>query len=158
MAKKGRVGKNIRGVARVEGIDELVQKLHQLGADVKEELEAAVVDGAEVIKKEANRLAPGPHIDTEVEESSDTHVTVAIGPVEEKWFYRFFELGATAHEITGSPLAFEDEGELVVTRRVHHPGIAARPFLRPAFDKNKDKAIETAKKRLRKRIERLTRR
>jgi len=60
---KGRVGKNIRGTARVEGIEELVRKLKRLDVDVQAELEAAVVQGAQVIAQDTNRRAPGPHID-----------------------------------------------------------------------------------------------
>ena len=152
---RGRAGLNIRGVAEVEGVEELLGKLRRLEADVSEELGPAMKEGATVIKDAANRLAPGPHVDIEIEGLTDAGAVVAIGPVEKKWYYRFFELGATAHEITGRPLAFEGQADTVVTGRVQHSGMAAKPFLRPAFDQHKDKAIETIQERLKQRIEQL---
>jgi len=140
---------------QVEGLANLLQRLARLGADVQKELEAAASCGAEVIKDRANELAPGPHIDTEVEESSRDSVTVAIGPIEEKWHYRFFELGAAAHEVKGGPLAFEGREGTVVTGRVRHPGMAARPFLRPALDTREDQAIEAVEETLKARIDSL---
>ena len=155
--KKGRTGKNIRGTVRIDGLDELKRQLRRLGADVKKELEAAMVYGAGFIQIEANRLAPAPHIGIEVEKAGREQVSVAVGPTKEKWYYRFFELGAQPHEITGRPLTFEVEEDLVRPWKVHHPGMPARPFLRPAFDRRKDKAIEGIADRLRQRIKALER-
>lgn len=154
---KGRTGKNIRAAVQIDGLDELLDKLHRLGADVRKEHTDAVVYGAGFIKIEANRMAPAPHIGIEVEKAGREQVSVAVGPTKEKWYYRFFELGAQPHEITGRPLTFEVEEDLVRPWKVHHPGMPARPFLRPAFDRRKDKAIEAVADRLRQRIKALER-
>lgn len=50
---RGRAGLNIRGVAEVEGVEELLGKLRRLEADVSEELGPAMKEGATVIKDAA---------------------------------------------------------------------------------------------------------
>jgi HK97 gp10 family phage protein len=137
----------------IEGGEELLRKLQKMGVDVREALREAALEGAEAIRGPANQSAPGPHIIAEVVGSDQKGVTVAIGPDEEHWYYRFFESGAQAHEITGTPLVFQGEEGTVVTGRVGHPGMAARPFLRPAFDRHKDDAEAGVGEKLRKIIE-----
>ena len=117
-------------------------------------LEAAALVGATLFEEAAQPLAPGPHIDKDVAERSKERVSVDVGPDDDHWYYRFFETGAGAHEITGSPLVFEGREDLVVTGRVDHPGMAAQPFLRPAFDGEKDRATDAVGDELRKAVER----
>jgi len=152
---RGRAGANIRGEVAVEGLKGLLLKLERLDADVRKELKAATLAGAEVIKEPAKALAPGPHVDTEVEEATRERATVAIGPTWKKWYYRFFELGAQPHEVEGYPLVFKGDYGLIITEDVDHPGMVAQPFLRPAFDANSDLAVETVKDYLRSRIREL---
>lgn len=137
----------------IEGGEELLRKLRQMGMDVKGALKAVALEGAEEIRQAAAQDAPGPHIVAEVVEQNDRSVTVAIGPDKEHWYYRFIETGAQAHEITGTPLAFEGDEGSVITGRVRHPGMAAKPFLRPAFDHHKDDAKASVGEKLRKIIE-----
>lgn len=129
-----------RVTVRVEGSEELIKKLMAVGADVGKILEAAATAGAAVIANEANTLAPRPIIRSETVERSSARVTVDTGPPDEVWFWRFLETGAQPHKITGNPLVFEGRAGVVVTGAVDHPGMAARPFLRPAFDGQKDNA------------------
>lgn len=151
---KGRAGKNIRGMASVDGLDELVSALKRAGADVERALGDAAVAGAEVIKAAANGMAPDPINDIEIEQVTKKRFQVAIGPIKEKWYYRFFELGATQHEISGKGvLAFEDAGDEIMVTRVVVPGVPAQPFLRPAFDSKQQKAVEAIGKKLRKAVE-----
>lgn len=140
-------------VAQIEGGEELLRKLEQLGVDVRGALKAAVLEGAEEIRKPANQDAPGPHIIAEVVDSDQNSATVGIGPDEDHWYYQFFETGAQPHEITGRPLAFMGEEGLIVTGRVGHPGMAASPFLRPAFDRHKGDAENSVGETLRKVVE-----
>jgi len=127
---------------QVEGGDELVRKLKAIGADVNGELEVAALAGAEVIRQAADRGAPSAANAVEVLERGNGYVIVGIGPDKEHWFYRFFETGAGPHGITGEPLVFEGREDTVVTWSVDHPGMAARPFLRPAFDGEKQRATK----------------
>lgn len=138
----------------VEGGEGLLRKLRQIGADVESELEAAALVGAAVIQNAANPLAPGPHVETEVAEKSPERVVVEIGPDEAHWYYRFFETGAGPHGITGEPLVFEGRTGTVVVPGVSHPGMAARPFLRPAFDGSSDRAADKVGEALKRVVER----
>ncbi len=139
---------------RLVGGDELIAALKRVGVNVRGELRAAGQAGAKEIQERANAAAPGPHVETHVEQSSGSMVTVSIGPDKEHWYYRFAEYGAQAHEITGGPLlAFEGDQGVVITASVDHPGRAAAPFLRPALDEGADEATDALGARLRRTIE-----
>jgi HK97 gp10 family phage protein len=140
-------------VVKIEGGEELLKKLKQMGVDVQGVLKAAALAGAEEIRKPANQDAPGPHVIAEVMDSDKNSATVGIGPDKDHWYYQFMEIGAQAHEITGAPLVFVGEEGLVVTGRLGHPGMAARPFLRPAFDRRKGDAEASVGEKLRRVIE-----
>lgn len=139
---------------RLEGGEELLRKLNELDLNVKRELRAAGVAGAEEIRALANGMAPGPHVEIDVVRTTGTVVEVAIGPDAEHWYYRFHERGAVAHEIHGAELlAFDGASGLVITPRVSHPGMAAQPFLRPAMDENEGPATDAMGARLRAAVE-----
>lgn len=139
MAKKMLIG-------RIEGDQALKDKLDQLGKRGRVALLPAARAGAAIIEDAAELLAPGPHIITGNEKTEGGMAEIEIGPDEEHWAYRFIEFGATDHEIKGNPLVFEGDSGLVITRRVNHPGLTARPFLRPAADRNKKEVSEAAGK------------
>jgi HK97 gp10 family phage protein len=101
-------------------------------------------------------LAPdGTEIFLGNQKLGDGTAEVDIGFDEEKWFLRFFEFGASDHEIKGAPLAFEGESGLVITGSVQHPGMPAKPFMRPAADNKKDEARDAAGDVFRKEIDKL---
>lgn len=128
----------------LEGGEELAAALRALDGGVKAALRAAMRAASEPVVDTANAKAPGPHIDAEVVSASEGKVTVAVGPDKAHWYYRFLERGAAAHEITGSPLlTFDGREGMIRMAGLTHPGMAARPFLRPAFDE-KQKAAEDA--------------
>jgi len=126
----------------VEGREALLEKLHQLGVQVERVLQEAVLAGAEIGKELAEQRAPGALATEPVEDRRGRSVAqAAIGPDKEHWYYRFFEFGAEPHEITPKvkkALAYQGEGGPVVVGRVMHPGMAARPFLRPTVDQHAD--------------------
>ena len=141
--------------AKIEGMDELIGKLQRLGISVSDSLSIAVEAGAQIIADVANDKAPAPHIITDELEKSNTKVTVGIGPDDPHWYYRYLETGASAHEIKGNPLlAFEGREGIVITHSVQHPGMAARPFLRPAFDEKHKAATDKVGDEIAKVIER----
>ena len=142
-----------RFTVTIEGGEELLEQLQRMGVDVKAALEKVVLEGAEEIRRPANQMAPGPHVVAEVAASGKQAVTVAIGQDKEHWYYQFFETGAQPHEITGSPIAFEGREGAVITGRVDHTGMAARPFLRPAFDRRKGAAEQRVGEGLKRVIE-----
>jgi HK97 gp10 family phage protein len=145
--------------AKIEGDKELLEAFRRLKIDVAAVLEKAALAGAEEIRAAAQSKAPGPHIEIEIDEKQSTanRRVAAIGPDKEHWFYQFFETGAGGHEIDGKTkkaLAFEGREGAIVRRVVKHPGIAAAPFMRPAFDSRKDTAVARAGEVLKKAIER----
>ena len=134
---------NIR--VTIEGDEELLLKLRALGAGVEQILETAVLAGAEIVKDQANSLAPGPHIESEVTEKSRTRATAEIGPDKEHWYYRFFETGTTGHPITPhkkGALAFPWAGIDYVLASVWVMGMPAKPFLRNSMDEKQDSAVD----------------
>jgi len=146
----GRMRVNVQ----IEGGEELLAALRKMGPSAEQALEDAVLAGAQEIVEAANPRAPEPLIRAEVTDTSKGKVEASVGMPDEKWYWRYLETGATSHEITGQPIAFEGERGLVVTGGVHHPGMAARPFLRPAFDSKQDAAKDRTGEVLRKAIER----
>lgn len=140
----------------IEGLDELVRNLEDMGADVRAVLTDAVLAAGQIVADAANPNAPGPNISATVdeEESSDKKVVVNVGPDKEHWYYRFAETGTTAHEINSTgALAFEGQTGPVITKSVSHPGMPARPFLRPALTASKDQAIEEVSRKVREAVE-----
>lgn len=138
---------------KLVGGEELLAALRAVNANVQAALRTAGLAGAQPVVDAANSLAPGPHIMAEVVEVTGAGVEVLIGPDKEHWHYRFFELGAAAHEITGTPLVFEGRAGVVTTARVMHPGMTARPFLRPAHDAKHDAMRDAMGAALRQAIE-----
>ena len=123
-----------RTTAKIEGGDELIAKLRKLGVDVEQVLAAAAQAGARVIAEAANPLAPRPVVSIEIAEQDKWKTKVDTGFPKEKWFYKFFETGTAPHYIPG-PLTIKfDDDEIHVVGGARHLGMAARPFLRPAFD------------------------
>lgn len=123
---------------KIEGLDELYRNLEATKDEVAAAKQKALEAGAKIVAVAADQKAPrSGHIANQVNENE-----AVIGFSKDKWYWRFFELGATAHEIRGNPLVFEGDAGLVFTNRVNHPGMAARPFLRPALETQKDLVIQ----------------
>ena len=146
---------------RIEGADELKAAIEGLRRAARGPiLERAALKGAEVIRAEASGNAPGPHVEAEVTKAADLAVEVGIGPDAAHWYYQFFETGAGAHSIDPTKkkaLAFPGREGQVVRFHVGHPGMAAKPFLRPAVDSQKDAAVQATGDELRKGIEAVAR-
>lgn len=123
----------------ITGLEELLQKLERISRDLSQDQLDAIEYGMQPFLDAANRGAPEPLITYEVVEKSPQRVVVEIGFPEEKWYWRFLETGASPHEIKGEPrLAFEGRKGPVFPHTVQHPGMAARPFLRPAYDETRE--------------------
>jgi len=147
--------RDIRGLGgvgwKVEGVEDLEQALRDLGVEVQKVLIRAAEAGAEVIRKEAEKRAPGPGVAKKVVKRGKYEAHVDVGPDKEHWYYQFFETGADPHIIPrkkkraeGKRLAFQGRNGLVRPRMVRHPGMKPRPFLRPAIDEARDEAVRKA--------------
>lgn len=106
-------------------------------AQQQERLRQAMLAAAEVIRIEAARQAPGPHIVAKMKYVGRRRAQALIGPDKAHWYYQFFETGAQPHEISARRvrrLVFPGRAGIVFVQRVRHTGMAAQPFLRPAAD------------------------
>jgi HK97 gp10 family phage protein len=133
------------------GAEELIAKLEQLGASVMTVVWDATEDGARVIQAAANDYAPSPVIEIQFNKTSPGFAEIAIGFPKEKYYYQFFETGATAHEIEAAnrqALKFESGGVEFFAKAVSHPGMRARPFLRPAVDEKEQAAADAFGRRI----------
>lgn len=122
---------------RIENLDEVVADLRRAGADAREAVGAAVEAGAAVAAGLATSRAPGA-IEYEMQGDAGSTATAHIGPPKEKWYYKYFEKGTPPHAIKpkgAKALKLVPLGE-VFAAGVQHPGMAARPFLRPTVDEN----------------------
>jgi HK97 gp10 family phage protein len=132
---------------KIEGADELGQALEAIAEATPAILREAVEFGADYMLRMVQQAAPGPGIQRDVVKADAQRYRVAIGPDRAHWYYRFFEYGAEAHEMTGDvrkALAFGDKVRL----RVKHPGMAARPFLRSTFDAQQKTVVDMIGRRV----------
>lgn len=125
---------------KVEGLRELQTKLTRLPQHVRGRvLAAALMRGAEPIRRDAEANAPhltgrlSRGMSKDVEEKGPTSATVAVGPEEDDFYGHFQELGAPA------------------------ANVPAQPFLEPAFDAHKRRAVDTIGHELGRKIEQAAR-
>lgn len=149
---------HISVTTRIEGTKELLKELEQLGGNVKKASYQIMGSGAKVIRTEAEALAQSAAPTSGKVLSVELHrkrggIEAKIKIKSEKWYYKFFESGATAHEIKGVPLVFEGDEGRVVIGSVDHPGQAASPFLRPAFDGKQQEALDRISEKLKELVE-----
>lgn len=126
----------------------------------KEIIERALMAGGKVVHSAAEARAPGPleieiiggrTLRTKVDPKFAAVVKsnaklVAIGPDKKHWYYRFFEFGATPHDIKpkrAKVLVFEGrDGTAFIRWARKSGGVRMKPFLRPAVDNNASTAVQ----------------
>ena len=122
----------------VVGLEDVVDALRELGADMESAVEAIALAAAEPMARTVAAKAPGKIGDaivTETTEKSKSRVTVSVGPSRKAWIARFVEFGTGAHTVTArKQRALKLYGLNIYRKRVEVVGVAARPFMRPAFD------------------------
>lgn len=133
-----------RSAIRIEGLDDLADKMRRLGLRANQAMKPGVLSGAEKWRDLALAEAPGPHVEIELDLVGPKRVEATIGPDAEHWYYQFFETGAAAHEIRAKnrkALLFQAGNEQVFAKKVRHGGLAARPFLKPPFTASKEQIV-----------------
>jgi HK97 gp10 family phage protein len=159
---------------RVEGLAALDRALAELKASTAKAVLRRVGKAAlEPVAAEARRLAPddpttkAPHdLATSIViseksrsgrsgdfRSTDSTVTLWMGPTGGGYPQAMIqEFGAGPHTITAHDpnghLAFEEAGQLVTPRVVHHPGNPPHPYMRPAWEAGKAQVLETIRTEL----------
>jgi len=134
-----------RLAVKIEGQKELMKALKESGLKPRKVIGAAMKQGGEVVAANARERVEsskgGKKVTAKITARKQDHITVSVGPTKKHWYLRFLETGTARHEIRGNPfLRFGGPRGLIEVRRVMHPGTAARPFLRPAFDAKNDEA------------------
>lgn len=138
---------------KIEGLGGVLAELEQRGGNVKRELTGALREGGEVIAREARAKTSSTEVAEAIEvttvETRGEKVRVAVH-VGDKWaaaLARWIEYGTQAHTIRArrrTALLYGDR----YAGAVRHPGTAARPFMRPAFDERERAAQEAVRRRL----------
>lgn len=138
----------------ITGLRELNKALTKLPERIERNImSSAVRAGANEIKKAAVTNLGGKKSDIVVKKSRAPKGTTQykIGINADKWYLQFKEFGTKPHVIKSKKLM--SDGSTVFGRVVDHPGQAAKPFLRPAFDENTRKAINAMAKKIKQRLE-----
>jgi HK97 gp10 family phage protein len=126
----------------LQGAEEMIERLKAMG-DIAAgaAVMRAVIEGGKALEAEIESRAPGPHVITVPDNASIKrgYAGVKVGPDKEHWYYRFFETGASPHEIEAETAeALLLVGGNLRERVLHHPGMGANPFMRPGFDASEE--------------------
>lgn len=129
----------------VEGGEELARKLKRIGDDLRAILEEAVLAGLQPMLDQAERDVPGGDgVAHETVEKTGDRVDIAMGAEASHFYLNILELGRVSYQVkpsTAKALASPTiRGEFASSAKI--PALAAQPWLRPAFDENKDKAMD----------------
>lgn len=165
----------IRISAKIAGVEELQRKFAQVESAVAAEyLARAVVAGALIVQNDAKARVPkrtgtlSRSIHNEVLESTRTKAVVGVGTDVE--YAAAVEFGSgTFSEAPGAsrqPITIRPRNKRALfwpgaphpVKSVQHPGVPARPYLRPAVDENKDAVLREIADTLRGQLERVARR
>lgn len=116
----------------VMNLAEVRKALEELGPRAEGVLPKAVEAGAEELRDRMAAKGPGDGIGVEMDGS-----TAYVGPLKEKFYYVFFELGTSTHKVEPRSKKALNWGDTFAARAMAG-GIAPAPFMRPAVDEGKD--------------------
>lgn len=147
------------GEVRVKGLKELNAFLQQLPPKLeKNVLRGALRSGAKVVMEEAKARAPvatGTMRDgLKVSTGGKGGTVIAKVKVTGKHAYLapWLEYGTAAHVITAKGSGWMFFGGMFA-RKVEHPGISPRPFMRPALDGQAAQAVLAAANYMKQRLQ-----
>ena len=137
-----------RTVVEMQGLDRVVRELQRKGLDVRAGMETICHAGAEVVLADAKARAPdyvAENLGRRTSAKRATRVEVSLGPQREKHIARWVEFGTKPHTIQPRTKKRGRKRALAIPgwgiyRRVRHPGSKKRPFLRPAYEAQKENA------------------
>lgn len=144
-------------VVQISGLKELNAKLKKMASrDANRITRRGISKMAQIIRKEMRAQAP--------RETGDLRKNIAykifrdsrgcfrgkVGPRPKAFYARFIEFGTAAHMIPRKDTKGRPQKKLKIGNRVltsvTHPGIRPKPFLRPAFEASKRRAVDEAGK------------
>jgi HK97 gp10 family phage protein len=140
---------------RIKGLSELQGFLDALPAKIEMNvMRGALRAGVKPVLEEIRTTAPvdSGALRDSMKVSTSARSGVVRASVRTKLFYaRFIEYGAAAHRIVGKPHGALRFGDTMV-QSVDHPGIAPRPFMRPALDTQAQAAVVATGEYIKKRL------
>jgi len=146
----------------ITGGRELAARLNELGEDVRKKvIRSAVTAAAQVVKKRAKEIAKTKGI-----EDTGALIRNIAGKVEKQRSpdYVQINIGVRHGQIKDEKKAARKQGRAVKTvddpwywwqHEFGNSKKAARPFIRPAFEESKEKALEVMTERVRQRLAKL---
>jgi HK97 gp10 family phage protein len=144
--------------ADIENIDELFQQLKDLGVNVRHASVGAMRYGGKAVQEQAESNArgitsqKGKLVAMRVRfRKKEDFVVASIYPAKGHAELRVIEYGTGAGRRWATkkgPFTFRAGNRKISTRMIDHPGTAARPWLRPAFDQKSDEAASRYGERL----------
>lgn len=175
MASRPRMAGNVKARLSLEprSYARFKAQLKELERAVRKEIiEEALLAGGKLIYDEANarlgraglvlRIVGGRTLRKKIDPKFANVVKsngkfAAIGPDAKHWYLRFFEFGATPHDIQAKRagmLRFEGrDGTVFVASARQTGGVKMRPFLRPAVDNRGEDAVKAMGAVLKREIE-----
>jgi hypothetical protein len=146
-----------RVVVEYEGVKELRSTLRALADDeLRADMEASVMVGAELIRRDAATRAGGSIGRAMIIEKTSERrrrVTVGIGPSRDAPHGLLLEYPTRTHTIRPSAAGALKLPGGVLRAVVRHPGTGAQPFLRPAADAQREAAMRATAAEFKRRIE-----
>lgn len=142
---------------QIQGLDHVLAELERRGRNVSAELEDALVDGAEVIadaargnaRGAAESIARGMYVDARPAAARKALVVVG----SRSPLGHLYEFGVGPHETRPKRKRALRLADDWFASRVQHPGMAAHPWLRPAFDSQQRNAQERIRQKLARALE-----
>ena len=150
---------------KVDGLKELEDALVALGKKAAgRAMRRALNNSTAPIKRAAKRGVDSERVKKSIKSkvylgkgAKSSVATVHVGVLgKDAWIGNFIEGGTKAHDI---PAKRRKGGKVrrvafggKVFGRVHHPGVKAKPFMKPAWDNNYRGAVKILRVRLRERI------
>lgn len=134
-------------MARVVNDEHLIEGLRKLDRNIKDDIAGILLNAAEIVITDARRRARrltgemSDSIHAEIASKQAKSVVVSVGP-DDKYFYSLFqEVGTGSHPIERYSARGMPVGNDALRASAQHPGVNARPFLRPALDENEDGVV-----------------
>lgn len=141
----------------VVGVADVRKTLREFGIKAADAQQAVVKKAGELMREAIAEKAEGDlanHIImAESEENTAQSFSVDVGPsYDPAWWAHFVEMGTSPHPIKRDGKALK-HGPDDYANKINHPGAGAKPFMRPAFEENIDKAVETAASEYKKKLD-----
>lgn len=128
---------------------ELAGWLIALGDEVNDEIEAISIEAARPLVREIKANAPresGDMADSidiyKLKPRGNLTTVVAIGPAKDYYYWLWNEMGAEPHTIPHKKATtFIGALKRFFKGDIQHPGVKAKPFIRPAYDRHEEKIL-----------------